>query len=341
MNVPKVSVIVTNYKQISDLDISLDALLETKYPGIELTVVDCCTPNFEAWMEDNYPNLRNIHFSEDIGTAAQRNAGFETVDKNSEYVCFIDDDVIVTPDWLDGLIKLMENDRTIGAVQPLRFNYTDKSEVDALGYLMTRTGFPHRIPTTEENLMKLKSNKIMDIFYGETTVIVVRHEVLLRLRSNLKLFDDDHLYGWDDVDLGWRIWLLGYRVVVTSESICYHNRDINTRVAKLYNARYLYLGTRGRFISIFKNYELSYLIKYLPLTFIIEISKSALLLYYRPDHAIATIRGVMWGLFHFRCMMKKRAISRRPLTRRNSELGTVFVKTSPLDLIRQFKHNWR
>ena len=75
----------------------------------------------------------------------------------------------------------------------------------------------------------------MDIFYAETTAMEARHELLSRLDSNLTPFDNDYFYAWDDVDLSWRIWLLGYRVVVTSESICYHDRDMNTRVAKLYN----------------------------------------------------------------------------------------------------------
>ena len=236
--------------------------------------------------------------------------------------------------------KIDGGNKDIGAVQPIRFNYTVKSEIDGLGYLMTRTAIPYRVEPTEENLSKLKSNKIMDIFYAETTAMVVRHEILSRLDSNLTPFDNDHFYAWDDVDLSWRIWLLGYRVVVTSESICYHDRDMNTRVAKLYNSRYIYYYTRGRFISMLKNYEVSYLFRYLPLAVMIEICKCIALLYYKPDHAIATLKGIMWGLTHFRYIMKRRAVSRKHLIRKNSDLKTVFVKTSLLDLMKQFNHNW-
>ena len=341
MNGPKVSIIVTNFKHLSDLELSLNALLQTNYHNIEIVVVDSCTPSFNEWMKERYPSLKSIHFCNDIGTAGQRNAGFQRVDNRSKYVCFIDDDVIVTREWLNYIIKLMEDNSEIGAVQPIRFNYTVKSEIDGLGYLMTRTAFPYKIETTEENLSKLRSNKIMDIFYAETTVMVVRHEILLRLdNSNLTPFDNDHFYAWDDVDLSWRIWLLGYRVVVTSESVCYHKRDINTRRAKLYDSRYIYYHTRGRFISILKNYELTYFFTYLPIAIIIEISKSLALLYYKPDHAIKTFKGITWGLTHFRYMMKKRTLSRMHLIKKNSELNTVFVKTSVLQLFKQFKHNW-
>jgi GT2 family glycosyltransferase len=341
VSAPKVSIVVTNFKQKSDLELSLNALLQTTYPNIELIVVDCCTPKFREWMKERYPTLKSIHFCEDIGTAAQRNAGFQQTDRNSDYVCFIDDDVIVVPEWLDNIIKLMENNKDIGAAQPVRFNYTRRSESDGLGYLMTHTGFPYRIETTEENLLKLKSKKIMDIFYGETTIMVVRYGILFRLDSDLKPFDNDHLYAWDDVDLGWRIWLMGYRVVITSESFCYHKRDKNNRVMKLYDSRYIYLVTRGRFISMIKNYEISSLFKYLPVAVIIELVKSAFLLYYRPDHAAATIKGIIWGLTHFRYMKKKRSISRRPLIKKNNDLNRIFIKTSALDLLKQFMHNWR
>lgn len=141
---PKVSIIVTNFKNTTELEISLDALLETDYPNTELVVVDRCTLNFNEWISGKYPSLKTMHFCDDIGTAAQRNAGFQNIDQNSDYVCFIDDGVVVVPDWLDGIIELMENNKGIGAVQPLRFNHNDRSEIDGLGYHMTRTGFPYR-----------------------------------------------------------------------------------------------------------------------------------------------------------------------------------------------------
>jgi GT2 family glycosyltransferase len=338
---PKVSIVVTNFNNTKDLDISLNALLQTEYRNVDLVIVDCCTANFDEWIKEKYPKLKSIHFSEDIGTAAQRNAGFQSIDKNSDYVCFIDDDVVVVPNWLNSIVELMENDREIGAVQPLRFNYKNRTEIDGLGYYMTRTGFPHQIETTQENLSRLMSKKMMDIFYGETTVIVVRHKALLSLDSDLRPFDNDHLYAWDDVDLSWRIWLLGYRVVIISDSVCYHNRDLKTRVTKTYPSRYVYLNTRGRFIALIKNYELSYFFKFLPIAVSIEIMKSVALLYYKPNHSIATLRGIVWGFTHFSYVWRKRSRSRRNLTRKNKDLNGIFIKTSPKDLLRQFGYHWR
>lgn len=337
---PKVSILVTNFNGTSDLALSLDALLHTDYPNLEITVVDSCTPNFDEWIKEKYPSLKYLHFSSDIGNAGQRNAGLQLVDKHSEYICFIDDDVIVTPEWLDRIITLMEDRKDIGAVQPLRFNYTVKSEIDGLGYLMTNIAFPYRVEPTEENLSKIKSNKVLDIFYAETTVMVVRYKILFQLDSKLTPFDSNHIFGWDDVDLSWRIWLLGYRVVVTSESVCYHKRDINTRRMKLYDARYMYFGTRGRYISMLKNYELSYLIKYLPIAVMVDICKCLLLLYYKPDQSITTLKGMIWGLTHFRYILNKRYDFRKIAIRKSSDLETVFVKPSARSLIAQFKYNW-
>lgn len=337
---PKASVIVTNFKQVSDLELSLDALLKTNYPNLEIVVVDCCTSGFNEWIRKKYHNLRSIHFSQDIGTAGQRNAGFRDIDRNSEYVCFVDDDVVVSPEWLGNIIELMEIDKQIGATQPLLFNYRQRSEIDSLGCLMTRTGFPYRIETTEENLSRLQSTRTMDIFYGELAVMVIRHEALLRLDNDMRPFDDDYLFGWDDVDLSWRIWLSGYRVVITSDSVCYHNRDISGRVAKLYPSRATYLGTRGRLISMIKNYEVPNLIKYLPPAIAIELLKSIVLLSYKPRYALAVLKAILWPLFHLFHVLRKRSTSRKNLIRPNCELDAVFLRTSPFDLFKQFKHNW-
>ena len=340
MNTPLISIVVTNYAGTSDLELALSSLLKIPHDNIELIVADCCTPNFDEWIEKNFPKAKYIHFSENIGIGGLRNAGFKLINKSSEYVCYIDDDIIVTPDFLENLLKLMETNTDIGAVHPVRFNYIDKSRIDSLGNLMTRTGFPYKIETTEENLSKLKSGKIMDIFYGETAAMLVRTRILLQVAVDLEPFDKDNLFAWEDVDLCWRIWLLNYRVVVTSYSSCYHNIDTGTRRAKKYDSRYTYLVTRGRFISMIKNYELSFLIKYLPIAVMIDLAKAMLLLYYEPNHATAAMKGLVWWIIHIRYMMKKRYLSRRPLVKRNNELQNIFIKTSPRQLVRQFKHNW-
>jgi GT2 family glycosyltransferase len=340
MNRPKVSVVITNFNGVVDLDLSLSALVQTSYPNIELIVADCCTPDFNRWITEKYPTLKSIHFAEDIGIGGLRNMGFQYIDKNSEFVCFIDDDIIVNPSWLDNMVNLMELNVNIGAVHPVRFNYSDKTIIDGLGYLMTRTGFPCKIETTEENLSQLRLKRTMDIFYGETAIMLVRMKVLLNLDSALEPFDKDHYFSWEDVDLSWRIWLLNYRVVVTSESFCYHNRKIDTRKAKSLDSRYTYLVTRGRFIAMMKNYEVSYLFKYLPLALMIDFTKAVLLLYYKPQHAFATFSALFWGVSHIQYVLRRRSKYRKPITRKNKDLDNIFLKTSAIDLLRQFKLNW-
>ena len=340
MEMPKVSVIVTNFNGLDDLSLSLDALLKTTYPNVELIVADCCTPNLFEWMKVKYPSITCIHFCEDIGIGALRNAGFQHIDKSTSYVCYVDDDIVVVPDWLENMVKSMEDSNDIGAIHPIRFNYLDKSKIDGLGNFMTHIGFPLKIEPTEENLSILKSKRTMDIFYGETAVMLIRAKILFCLDSSLEPFDSDYIFAWEDIDLSWRIWLLNYRVVITCEAYCYHNRELNTRVAKLYDSRYVYLVTRGRFISMLKNYEVSSLIRYLPVAIAIDVLKAFLLVCYKPGHAVATFKGLLWGLINFQHIIDKRHALTPHKKRRNAELDGIFIKTSLLNLIDQFRLNW-
>ena len=101
---PRVSVIVNNFKDTKHLELCLNSLLKSEYKNLEIIVVDFCTPNFEKWIK-KFPVDKYLHFDSDLGLAKQRNIGFQNADKSSQYICFLDDDVFVTPEWLTKIIE--------------------------------------------------------------------------------------------------------------------------------------------------------------------------------------------------------------------------------------------
>lgn len=336
---PKVSILINNFKKTDHLESCLSSLMNTRYQNIELIVMDCCTPNFEEWIITRFPAARFVHLDEDIGAAAQRNIALKHADKLSKYVCFIDDDIVVTPDWLINIVSQMEGDESIGAMQPILFNYDDKQKIDSLGHLMTYTGYPYKIQGTNENLLKLQSKKVMDIFYAETAVVVVRYDVLRAMSSTLEPFDGDYFMHWYDVDLSWRLWLMGYRVVITSESVCYHDRGVSGSLNKL-KPENIFKNTRNRLITLLKNYELPFLVKFLPLTLFLEITKTVALICYRPDHSRATIKAIFWVLSHPNYIRQKRQKYRKHFVQTNSKLSSVFIHTNLVHLYRELRRHY-
>jgi len=339
MEIPKVSIIISNFKTTKHLDLSLTAHQKNAYPNSEIIVVDSCSPNFAEWIK-KYKNVKSVHSETHLGPCVSKNIGFQKSDPNSKYVCFMDDDVMVTSGCLENMVNLLEEDQTIGAVSPVLFDYTDKSKIDSLGHFMTYTGYPYKISCTNENLNLLKSKKIMDIFYAETAVVVIRRDLLCRLDENLEPFDGDYFIHWYDIDLSWRIWLIGFRVIITSESFCYHDRGISGGAWKL-KPHNIFLSTKNRLTTFLKYYETSKIFKFFPTMIFLEFLRAFALLSKRPDHAKATFHAIFWVLFHPKFIMHKRKKFRKPLTESNDKLSKVFVKTKISYLKNEFKRHYK
>ncbi len=66
-------------------------------------------------------------------------------------------------------------------------------------------------------------------------------------------FDEDFFAYYEDVDFGWRLWVLGYRVVFAPKSVVYH---VHHGTSKIFSEDKLrFLKERNALYSVFKNYD--------------------------------------------------------------------------------------
>ena len=66
-------------------------------------------------------------------------------------------------------------------------------------------------------------------------------------------FDERYFLFFEDVDLGWRLWLLGYRVRYVPASLVFHRH--HRSVGALGPAQEDFLLERNALFTIFKNYD--------------------------------------------------------------------------------------
>ena len=133
---PFVSIIVNNFKNTDKLEVCLPSIQVSDYPRFEILVSDCVTNNIGNWIKSNFPKVKLIHFDEDIGPAASRNAGLALSDSTSKYIVFVDNDTKMHPQWLRNLVNSLENDSKIGAAQPLLLKMNSRQKVDSYGGLL-------------------------------------------------------------------------------------------------------------------------------------------------------------------------------------------------------------
>jgi GT2 family glycosyltransferase len=193
---PLISLIIVTYNSAALLPECLAAIATTTYPNYEVLVVDNAssdgTPQLAA---ERHPQALLLLNSQNIGFGRACNQGARAA--NGELLVFLNPDVIVTPDWLSILARHM-------AEQP-----------DA-GIICPQTRYPDDQHSNVQTLSPLPGTADTAAVPG--CAMLVRRAAWRQLGG----FDERYFLYWEDTDLCWRAWLLGWRVVEDFEAYVYH-----------------------------------------------------------------------------------------------------------------------
>lgn len=123
------------------------------------------------------------------------------------YVCFLNNDILVPPGWLEELITVAESDPSIGSVNPTSNNFSiyPPSGTDWLGYAKGRSTLHGRW---------------VEVNYGEGSCLLIKKKILDAVGG----FDEEtyeQIY-FEDADLGRRIQATGHRCVMAEGTYLWH-----------------------------------------------------------------------------------------------------------------------
>ena len=114
---PFITVLILNYNGKKYLESCLNSLLSMNYPNFKLVVIDNgSTDGSLDYMTTHYPEIDLIHLFKNCGYASAINAAMNFV--KSEYVAFLNNDVIVDPNWLQEMFCHFRSDKKIAALTP-------------------------------------------------------------------------------------------------------------------------------------------------------------------------------------------------------------------------------
>jgi len=120
----------------------------------------------------------------------------------------LNNDTTVTISWLSELVNALENDKKIVIGQSLLMR--PDGSVDSSGDFIDEIGrsfSKHDIP-----------RQLRYILSARGASMIVRKDAFLDLGG----FDESYFVSFEDVELGWKAWLWGYKVVLVPTSIVYH-----------------------------------------------------------------------------------------------------------------------
>jgi len=250
----KVAIIIPHYNGQKLLEDCLSSLFKTGYTGYKVYLVDnASNDGSPEWAKQTYPQIQVIKSGKNLGYAGGCNLGIRST--TEDYVVLLNNDTEVEPDWLEKLVNIMDSDQSIAAAQPKILWLKDRTQFDysgGAGGLMDAYGYPYcrgRLFEGIENDRGQYDRHPAAIFWASGSASIYRRTAL----DGSGLLDEDFFMHMEEIDLAWRIHLLGLRVVSVPGSVIYHLSGGSLPTG---NFRKMYLNHRNSQLMMWKNYSL-------------------------------------------------------------------------------------
>ena len=222
MSLPLVALVILNYNGRKYLETFLPSVLASTYNPIKIILADnASTDDSVTFVQQNFSSVELICFDENYGFTSGYNKALKQVEAN--YYVLLNSDVEVTKDWIEPVIKLMEEDKTIAACQPKLLDYKQRNYFEyagGVGGWIDYLGYPFARGRVFETLEKDKGQyeKNAYILWASGAAMIVRSELFHEVGG----FDDFFFAHMEEIDLCWRLQRTGYNIAACPASVVYH-----------------------------------------------------------------------------------------------------------------------
>lgn len=319
----KVSVIVITYNGKKHLKECLSSLENQHYKDYDVYLVDNGTDGSDLYVKELFPYVKVIKNNENYGFAKGYNEASKLLD--AEYIAFLNDDTKVHPNWLGALVKEIESDKEIFAVGSKILYYSNSNIINFAGSKITILGVWADDGRGNKDDSKYNEKKYVGAVSGCS--MLVRKNIF----ENLGGFDESYFAYVEDLDLCWRAWICGFKVVYVPESIVFHKEGES--FGKGINPVKLYYMQKNRLSTVIKNLGKSNLIfKFIPIFFIYEIITVCI---YIKNREIDNLRSIITGTIDVIKLRKELLLKREKIqNRRIINDGNLYKKDIVISISR-------
>ncbi len=309
---PKALVVIVNYNGQEHLPACLDSLFATNYPQFDVTLVDNGSSDGSVdWVRTHYPRVNIISSPRNVGFGRANQLGISESD--APIIALLNNDTVVEPDWLRALVEpLVAHDQLAATSSKLRF-LGNRRVLNGVGGGMNYLGFSYDVGMYEVDGGQRDGPR--EVLFPCGAACAIKRSAFEEAGG----FDDQFFMYHEDVDLGWRLHLLGYRVQTAPQSVVYHRFGGTSRRAAsaFFRER---LGLRHDLRSLIKNYQWATLVKVLP-----RFLACLLKLTWR-TRSCRFFHCLVWNLLHLPSTLKQRRIVQRSRRVSDGELASLIVQ---------------
>jgi GT2 family glycosyltransferase len=233
IELPEISIVIVGYKAKKYLDDCLKSIQhQTIYNHNNVEVIYIDNASFDqsiAHIQRNYKWVSTVRNMKNIGFGPALNQGVRYA--SGEYVLLMNPDVILEKDYLENAVKKMRNDRHIAAMMGKIYQY-DFNRSGKTPYFDT-VGIHAYV---DREILSARGARDEGQFEDPCEIFSIRNICGFYRKSALEdaqilgeVFDENFFIYLEDVDLCWRLNLLGWKIYYLPSLVSFHCRDTRKR----------------------------------------------------------------------------------------------------------------
>lgn len=244
-----VAIAILNYNGRNHLETFLPSVIKHSEQAIIYVIDNASIDDSISFLQKNYPQIKIITNFVNYGFAQGYNEGMKSI--HEEFVVLLNSDVEVTNNWLNPLLKSME-DSNIAGCQPKIKSYLEKDKFEhagACGGFLDKDYFPfcrgRILKYCEKDFGQYDNTEY--VFWVSGAAFMIRNSVFKEMNG----FDADFFAHMEEIDLCWRIQKSGKSFLVVPQSEVFH---LGGGTLGYESPTKLYLNFRNNLYMLIKNH---------------------------------------------------------------------------------------
>lgn len=210
-----VSVIIINYNSQDYLIKCLTHLIEYQtVPPDRVYVVDNASiDGFDSIIKAS-DRVSIIKMPTNVGFAAGNNRAL--TECQSKYVALLNPDAFPEPDWIENLLTAAKRNPDAAAFGSRQVCYEDTTVLDGIGDSYHLSGFVWR---NRHGLRQRPKDMVAQEIFSPCAAAAMYRRTAIEAVGG---FDEDYFCYVEDVDLGFRLRLAGYKAIYVPDAVVHH-----------------------------------------------------------------------------------------------------------------------
>lgn len=213
---PKVTVIIINWNGGHFLERCLSSLLAQTVTPYEVILLDNASSDASLDIVRQFPSVQLLKQDRNLGFARGNNLAIESAAAESQWIALLNPDAFVEPGWLEALLSAVRDYPAFDMFSSKLVDANNPSVLDGAGDAYHISGLVWR--SGHNALVSFSSDEAREVFSPCAASAMYRRSALLEVGG----FDEDYFCYVEDVDLGFRLRLAGYRCLYVPMAVAHH-----------------------------------------------------------------------------------------------------------------------